>query len=60
MKVCWIDSRLGIAVGKVVIVIVELRRRICLGGKPEGDGEVGLSHDFEEDIIAVTPVLIES
>lgn len=51
---------LGVAVLEVVVVVVELSGGVCCQGHAEGDGDVGLANDTEEDTVTVGSILIES
>jgi hypothetical protein len=50
---------LGAQVLEVVVVVVELGGGVGGGGGAEGDGDVGLADDAEEDVVAVGAVLVE-
>lgn len=51
---------LGVAVLEVVVVVVELGGGVCCQGHAEGDGDVGLTDDAEEDAVTVSSILVES
>ena len=50
---------LGAEVLEVVVVVVELGGRVGGGGDAEGDGDVGLADDAQEDVVAVRAVFVE-
>jgi hypothetical protein len=51
---------LGSEVRQVVVVVVELRCGVGGRGDAEGNRDVGLADDAEEDVVAVGVVLVES
>lgn len=51
--------QLGAEVLEVVVVVEELGGRVGSGGNAEGDGDVGLADDAQEDVIPVGAVFVE-
>lgn len=50
---------LGLAILEVVVVVVQLRCWVGCGSHAEGNGEVLLADDAEEDVVSVCAVLVE-
>lgn len=50
---------LGFAVLEVVVVVVELGGWVGFGGHAEGNGQVLLANDAEENVVAVCAVFVE-
>lgn len=51
--------QLGAEVLEVVVVVEELGGRVGGGGDAEGDGDVGLADDAQEDVVPVGAVFVE-